>query len=182
MGLNKGKEEIARATDSQRKEILELFVQLQINHEAQTAILAKRGVNTLRGLTAEQADELIGKLKSTIQVTAKEPATEPDDRRSARVWERCTEAHVDRIKLAIKQLAQVGVPDIAERVKALLVRNGIQRLAELSIEDAEKLHQLLAAKNVEAFVELTLTKPAANEAGASEDSGLALNKTESPGN
>jgi hypothetical protein len=50
-------------TAKQRKELAELYEQLAVPADSQTAALRKRGVNSVRSLSKEQADEILGKLR-----------------------------------------------------------------------------------------------------------------------
>lgn len=75
---------------------------------------------------------------------------------SIRVDEPCTSDQQKRIRDLIAELKNDGVPDIAKRVKAKLVKHGLNKLEDLTIAEADHIAKLLGQKKVEAWAEFAL--------------------------
>ena len=79
-----------------------------------------------------------------------------EGRQSCDTSEPCTQMQVDAIKAAIEEAAQTGVKNLPDRVREWLSRNDRQKLAHLTIAEAEMLLQAIKTKNLEAFFDLNL--------------------------
>lgn len=143
------------ATAWQVQAITDLFVKLQVPHESQEAILTKRNVKALHSLTRQQAGELLQRLQEKWSAAGQSRA----DTAAAAATDGspATQVQVDEIKGLLSQVAQNGQPDIAQRVKAKLRQHGMDRLADLTMAEADALKQALAVRNLEAFFEAELT-------------------------
>lgn len=92
--------------------------------------------------------------------TTIEPEPEPiesgqgqslEGRHSVDTNEPCTQEQVDAIKAAIEEAAQTGVQGLPDRIREKLNAAGRQKLAHLTIAEAELLLAAIKAKNLEAF-------------------------------
>ena len=146
------------ANAGQVSRITNLYVELNVPFEVQEAALAKRGVKTLRSLTYGQAGELLEKLegKRVAAQAADEQSRNDESATSLDVDGPATQVQIDQVKQLIAEVAQNGQPDIAKRVKAKLESSGLQKLADLSIEEIGRLYAALQIKNIEAFFALSL--------------------------
>ena len=148
------------ATHTQMEQIKNLFSLLGIDADTQQAILQKKGVNSLRSLTQQQAGEMLAKL----QVKAAELAKQAESQQSSgagqgldvshatsmQVDGPCTADQVATIKTLITEIEQLQ-PGTADKVKAKLVAVGLQKIVDLTFNEARTLEQALRVKNMEAF-------------------------------
>lgn len=134
------------ATGEQAQQILQLFADLQVPHEAQEAALQKRGANSIRSLKQTDAAELIVRLQAKLDQSLADP-----EARSMPTDGPATQPQIDQVKQLIAEVAQNGQPDIAKRVKAKLESHGLAKLADLSMAEIGRLHAALAVRNLEAF-------------------------------
>lgn len=68
----------------------------------------------------------------------------------------CTDQQIEAIKSAMAEAAQTGVPDITKRIKTKLLANGMNKIAELTIAEADGLLQAIQTKSIEKFFENSL--------------------------
>lgn len=64
---------------------------------------------------------------------------------------------IDQIKSLMAEISNAGDKDIKEKVKAKLIASGMERLSDLSIEDAGLLINALGVKNVSLWIDASLT-------------------------
>lgn len=142
------------ATYEQIAEIRGLFDALGVSHDQQVAALRKRGVESLRSLTVQQATEFVEKLREKAgQVVGKPVAVDGP----------CPPELAERIKQQLGELAQEWDPSLPKRVKSKLTEHGIDRIADMTLADAEKLKSCLDGKELAAFFERSLQKFAAHQ-------------------
>lgn len=79
-----------------------------------------------------------------------------EGRQSVDTSEPCSQMQVDAIKAAIVEAAQTGVENLPDRVHAILKANGRQKLAHLTMAEAEALLNAIKAKNLETFFDRNL--------------------------
>lgn len=145
------------ATGEQVTDITALYVTLQVPYEAQQAALAKRGVNSLRSLTADQAAEMLATLQAKAeQLDADNQSNADPDAIAASNSDPATQPQIDQAKQLMRELAQIGDADIAQRVKAKLESQGMAKLADLSMAEIDGLCRALQLKNLEAWTAATL--------------------------
>lgn len=155
------KESTVYATGAQVQRVLDLYVKLQVPVEAQEAALKKRSCNSLRSLTAQQADEMIGKLESlAAKIAADRVVADQSKANPAAVKATdnspAGQTQIDEAKNLMRQVSQNGQPDIADRVKAKLMQSGLSKLADLSMAEIDRLNKALSIRNLEAFFTTSL--------------------------
>jgi len=148
----KGMDQDGFATREQVQRIKGLFDALAVPPEAREAALARRGANALHSLAQPQAGDLIAALEARHlagQSRAREDAT------SSRVTDPCTQPQVDQIKSLVAELAQhdAGLP---AKIRAKLEQSGLQKLADLSIAEADQLLTALRKREAEIFFDCAL--------------------------
>jgi len=145
------------ASGEQVTAITDLYVTLQVPYEAQQAALAKRGVNSLRSLTSDQAAEMLAKLRwKAEQLDADNQSTADPEAIVASNSDPATQPQIDQAKQLMRELSQSGDADIAQRVKAKLESQGMAKLADLSMAEIDGLCRALQLKNLEAWTAATL--------------------------
>jgi len=147
-----------------RKEQLEtirlLARKLELTADQQAAMLAKRGCQAGHNLSANQAKELTAKLNGLLAAkeaaaAAGEGSQATGDKSSADNIEPCTPAQVDEAKRLLTEFEQIKPGTIA-RMKAKLKASGLGKIADLSINDCERLTQALQFKKMDAFFQVDL--------------------------
>lgn len=149
------------ATADQVTRIMDLYVALQVPFEAQQAALDKRGVRSLRSLTSDQAAEMLLKLQAKADDSLGESRADAEAF-AASNSDPATQPQIDQVKQAMREIAQNGQSDIAQRVKAKLEESGLRKLSDLSMAEIGGLYMALQAKNLEAFFSTTLRGHAKN--------------------
>jgi uncharacterized protein YjhX (UPF0386 family) len=79
-------------------------------------------------------------------------------RHSVSTSDPCTDQQVEQIKSAISQAVQTGNPDLASRIKKKLRGCGVEKLAELTIDEARQLLAAIEAKEIEAFFDSVVVR------------------------
>lgn len=131
-----------QSTLEQRNEIKELFSALNASENDIHAILQKRGAQAFHQLTEESAADLIEKLRSRLGGHSEVPETATSVDLAGPV-DGATVEHIKRL--------MAGDPELVGTVKSHLHKNGKQKLADLTLADAELLKNCLEAKSMEAF-------------------------------
>lgn len=149
------------ATADQVTRIMDLYVALQVPFEAQQAALDKRGVRSLRSLTSDQAAEMLLKLQAKADESLGESRADAEAF-AASNSDPATQPQIDQVKQAMREIAQNGQQDIAQRVKAKLEESGLHKLSDLSMAEIGGLYMGLQAKNLELFFATTLRGHAKN--------------------
>lgn len=150
-------------TPKQRELIESLFTQLGITAEQQAEIHRKKGYETLRSYSYQQAGEMIDKLEvklRALQATATAPASTVDlsggrDLTGVSKLNTAEPASasielVNEIKQALDEWEQVQPGVVADFI-ANLSAAGYQRIAELSHAQAVELRETIQVKNIENF-------------------------------
>lgn len=162
------------ASESQVANICGRMNELGMTSEARGKVLAKRGVNTVNALSADQAVEMLANLDAAIQkkrqaafdVTSGRvastqvapetaaapaqpvtPAIDPD--------EPCTEVQVQQVKQLLGEINQTD-PGFAKGFQERYWATGREKVAELHYAEAEELIHALKGKNLESFFENSL--------------------------
>lgn len=150
-------------TAAVRQRIEQLYETLAVPLETREAALRKRGVSSLRSLTKQQAGEILAKLEAAAnraeidrEVAGK--SSVPDAATVARMAGPCSQEQIERAKQLITEINQLQ-PGIVDKIKAKLVSAGMQKIADLSMQNCDSLLAQLGRKNVEAFFVAELTKP-----------------------
>lgn len=159
------------ATHTQVELIRNLFTQLGIGPDQQAEILRNKSVNSLRSLTSQQAEEMIGKLKKTLgEIATKEEAetdaanaaeaeavaTDVAQGQSMELDGPCSADQVATIKALATEIEQLQ-PGIAAKIREKILSAGLQKLADLTCREADVLIQALRIKNLEAFFTAVLS-------------------------
>lgn len=139
------KSEIAYCTAEHVKRITDLLITANVSHDEQQKALAKRNVKAWRSLTADQAIELIQKLQGRIE-KSKLPETHSAPNNAP-----ASQPQIDQAKAAMKEIAQNGHKDIADRIKAKLKQHGLDVLADLTMAECDQLIQSLRMQNLDLF-------------------------------
>lgn len=142
----------ALVTKIARKRIESLYEELGISPEVQEAALKKRGVNSLRSLTAEQAGEILGKLEA-----AKQKRDLPAEVRQVEVAAPATAEQICEIKQDLLPALAQSNPDLYAKVVAKVKAFG--KLADLTFEQARSLVEQLKLRKLDAFFAESLAKP-----------------------
>jgi hypothetical protein len=143
-------------TADQVAKIRDLFLMLQIDGDTQGAILAKRKVNGVRSLTAEQATELIAKLEERLAAsTQPEPVAMTQAAPTQRHEDPATADQVAAIKTLLTEIEQ-REPGTVAKVSAKIKESGLQKLADLTFAEARILEQALQVKNLATFFDAAL--------------------------
>lgn len=148
-----------------KQRIKQLYDVLLVSQEVREAALRKRGVSSLRSLTKRQAGEILAKLEAAakraeIDREVAGASELPDAATVAHMTGPCSQEQIERAKQLITEINQLQ-PGIVDKIKAKLVAAGMQKIADLSMQDCNSLLAQLGRKNVEAFFVAELTKPAA---------------------
>lgn len=135
-----------------------LFESLKIDADTQTAILAKRKVNSVRSLTSDQAIDLIAKLEAqcvaAVDAMPKSgQALQPAE--SMSLIDPATAEQVAAIKSLLTEIEQ-REPGTVAKVSAKLKESGLGKLADLNFAEARNLEQALRVKNLATFFESSL--------------------------
>lgn len=138
--------------------IMQLLEVIQPTKEAIDGILAKRGVSNWRQLTKSQATKLIEKLQEIAdQVVADmEAAKATEAAQFARNDDPATDDQVKQIKALASEIEQ-NQPGFSARLVDKIKSSGLLKLADLTISEADALIQQLGLKNIQAFIDGTLT-------------------------
>jgi hypothetical protein len=111
-------------------------------------------------VTKKSDNVIITKESETVETveTIEDAIVETTDAHSASIHSPCSEEQVKDIKAAIERAAQLGISDLPKRIKAQLNKHGLEKLADLSISDAESLLIAIENKTTEKFFEQSLSK------------------------
>lgn len=156
------------ATADQVSAIRDLFTKCRLSPDQQSAVLAKRKVANPRGLTIDQASELIAGLQKKLATAAAE-ATSLDGGKSAedpaaisaKRSSPCLQAQIDQVKVLLPEVEQTH-PGIADKLKDRLVATGRtpapggKLLSVMTYGECEDLRNSLMRKEMEAFFEKSL--------------------------
>jgi hypothetical protein len=155
-------EPTGRATKQQREEIERLFAALNLSPESRNAVIAKRGVGALIGLSAEQADELIkgctAKLAAATQAAADnaggQSAVSPA---ATTILNRgpCTQPQIEQAKSLLKELEQLKPGSVA-KFKEKMRDSGKEQIKDLTVDDCSLLIVQLGKKALDAFFAASL--------------------------
>lgn len=158
-------------TQGQRELIEKLFAACQITPAQQLEVHQKRGLQTLRSYSYEQAGELIGKLETKLagihQDRLKQGIASPlvdttggqslSGQTSLNITQPAT-ASAEQVKAigdAIEEWAQ-SQPGIAEDFVARLTASGVGKRANLSYAQASDLLEAIRVRNIANFFEQSL--------------------------
>jgi len=155
-------EPTGRATKQQRDEIERLFAALNLSAESRNAVIAKRGVGALIGLSFEQADELIkgcaAKLAAATQTAADnaggQSAVSPA---ATTILNRgpCTQPQIEQAKSLLKELEQLKPGSVA-KFKEKMRASGKEQIKDLTVDDCSLLIVQLGKKALDAFFAASL--------------------------
>jgi hypothetical protein len=140
----------------QRARLRSLFDAIGATDDQISKALAKRGVKSIRELSADQAAEIITTLEAKVADAAESQAGEsrlPEDARSSDVTGPVGQVTIDQIKSLMKDEYEIAV-----RVKDHLRANGKAKLAELSHADGAALLDCLTNKTMELFFARSLDR------------------------
>jgi hypothetical protein len=166
-----GGEKDGYSTAAQRDEIAGHFNMLGVTHAQREAVLAKRGVTSLRSLTFEQADELLTGLRNkvaTMRANFLAGSSKLDPAATSMANDGpCTQAQIDKVKELLPEVEQTH-PGTNEKLKQKL--NALGRplgpdgklLSSLTHDECLELIKALERKEMEGFFARSLqSKPAA---------------------
>lgn len=156
------------ATADQVSAIRDLFTKCRLSPDQQSAVLAKRKVANPRGLTIDQASELIAGLQKKLATAAAE-ATSLDGGKSAedpaaisaKRSGPCLQAQIDQVKVLLPEVEQTH-PGITDKLKDRLLATGRtpapggKLLSVMTYGECEGLLNSLMRKEMEAFFEKSL--------------------------
>jgi len=155
-------EPTGRATKQQRDEIERLFAALNLSAESRNAVIAKRGVGALIGLSFEQADELIkgctAKLAAAAQVAADDAGGQSAVSPAATtILNRgpCTQPQIEQAKALLKELEQLKPGSVA-KFKEKMRDSGKEQIKDLTVDDCSLLIVQLGKKALDAFFAASL--------------------------
>jgi hypothetical protein len=150
------------STPKQRELIGKLFEELGITAEQQLEICKKRGVQTLRSFSYEQAGTLIENLEKKIRDRDGVEANPLAGKTSIDTSEPKTASpeQVDGIKAAIADWEKTQPGVVADFI-ARLNASGFEKLNDLSFSEARDLFAAIEAKNMAFFFDHVLSKASA---------------------
>jgi len=137
----------ALVPDAVRKQIEGLYEELQVPLETREAALKKRGVNSLRSLTAGQAAEILAKLE-----VAKAKRSPPVQ--EMQVAGPATAEQVAQIKSLCGEIKETH-PELLSKLAARMKAAGL-KFAGLTFEQARALIEQLKLRNLESFFSQSL--------------------------
>lgn len=135
---------------AQSDAIKKLWGQLNAAPEQREKMLASRRVTSTRQLSADQANELIGKLAARLQALQADHAAADADTQKL-----CSVAQADLIRSKIKEVNQL-VPGTVTKIKAKMAAAGLAKFEQLAKPDADLLLNALGGNQVEAFFGVSL--------------------------
>lgn len=139
------------ATGEQTERIRQLYEILSIPYEKQQQILKDRGAEALRNLELQQAHDLITKLEAMV-----DQSKSPADAVSAPVEGPALQTTIDAIKEQIGVAVQSGMPSLADEVKQKLQQAGMQRLADLTEREGQRLLKGIGERMLQEFFDADL--------------------------
>lgn len=170
---------VPRCSAMARQSIAEMLTQLGVaDSQAQYDLISQRYGDGPGALTEPQATELIGILRAKVlkQIEAEKAEAEAEAAKQqadvAREVERakhttpgaspenegpCSEVQVAEAKRLLSELEQSKPGSVARFIEALKAA-GFAKVADLSVCECDELIRHLGVKNLEAFIESTLTK------------------------
>lgn len=138
-----------KCSPEQRKQLRTLFDVLGASDEQITKALEKRSVKAIRYLTVDQANELIDALTAKAQQTAEivtGESQQPPDATSAK-----TDGPVGEVLVTeIKTLLADNLP-LMKEIKEHLVKYGLQKISDLSHDQAMALKNSLETDTIKLF-------------------------------
>jgi hypothetical protein len=144
------------ASAEQRAKISSLFDVVGLTADQRAAVLQKRAVNSIRSLTIDQADELIGKLEAMAAKQLACQSKQAPEATTERVDGPASEEQIKQAKELLKMLAQ-SHPDLYQKVTAKVRAFG--KLADMTFGQLRSLLEQLKTKQLESFFAASLTKP-----------------------
>lgn len=145
-------------TAQQRDRINQYWGALEATDEQRTGMLAKRNVTRLRDLTVPQAAELIDKLAQAAASVGASLAGESTNATATHAVKNNDPCLPDQVEAIKAILTQRGQPELIQQVKAHLNTQGIAKIADLTISEADALKHSLEVKNLELFFAQVLRK------------------------
>lgn len=147
-------------TGQQSVRITELLGFLNPSEADIDAMKKRRNVHSWRQLTVDQADELIGKLKTLFDqraATATAVVTAPSVTAPTVVRNNdpATESQVTKIRQLTGEINQ-SQPDFANKLLAKIHACGLKALADLTVSEADKWIRDMSVQNMEAFFTASL--------------------------
>jgi hypothetical protein len=147
------------STAEQRARIQQLYIILGIGASDQEKILAKRGLSTLRSLTAEQATAIItaleGKLPAATTLVDSEAGQSHIGVHSAPTNGPCTDQQIVGLKQALVEWEQCE-EGVTEKFIAAMNAAGFAKMKDLSFEQARTELINIEAKNIANFFAASL--------------------------
>jgi hypothetical protein len=155
-------EPTGRATKQQREEIERLFAALNLSAESRNAVIAKRGVGALIGLSFEQADELIKGCKAKLAAATQAAADNAGGQSAVSpaattILNRgpCTQPQIEQAKSLLKELEQLKPGSVA-KFKEKMRASGKEQIKDLTVDDCSLLIVQLGKKALDAFFAASL--------------------------
>ena len=168
VGTAAASDEPGTITAEQRKRIEELYEVLEVKPEVRANALKKRNANSLRNLSTEQGGDILAALEGKLrqlqiqQDLANLGGTSqlPDEATETLLAGPCSSEQVAKAKRLIVELQQqtAGV-NVAGLVKQKLTDAGMQSLADLAMDDMDRLLSNLGGKTIEKWIASELSKP-----------------------
>ncbi len=137
-------------TPAQHDEIKRLQGLLNIGADQLEAILKKRGVNVIRSLKTEQAEEIIRNLAAKLQPLEPGVSTTGVNSTVAKLTDKCTPVQLQQIQALVEEAEQVKA-GLASQIMSNLKANGREVLADLSIQEARELIEALETDRISEF-------------------------------
>lgn len=148
-------DDASKASGDQIRRITELFAALGVPGDSQLAAIKKRGASDMGNLSPDGASDLIKSLEGVLASQNDQVAgqSKADPKATESKLSGPVDANtVNELRNLLQQASQwQGGADLGSRVKQKLESSGLQQLADLSIADADRLKEAIAAKNIELF-------------------------------
>lgn len=164
-------------TSEQQKSVTCLWQQLGVTKEQAAAQLAKRNVKELWQLTVGEATELIDRLGKALADQLVGQSKADPTAEVGYTWEPIGQALRDEIMTILSQISDKG---ILRKIKEKLVAAGLDKVADLSQRDGERLRNALVIKNMEEFFGASLARKSANGTANGTGVGATAAATASP--
>lgn len=164
--------------------IQNLFTELGMTGDQQTAALTKRKASSIRNLTVAVGAELIATLQAKLAAIrdAKLPQLDPASSPDGATCGPCTPVQEQAIKSKFQEWKQID-PAAADAAlagfKKKLFDSGRQKIADLSASDATRLAHAIDTRKLDSFFQRSLEqwkpKDDGEAGGGSEEAGRAEN-------
>lgn len=164
--------------------IQNLFAELGMTADQQTAALTKRKASSIRNLTVTVADELIAALKSKLAAIrdAKLPSLDPASSPDGATCGPCTPEQERAIKAKFAEWKQIDSPAADAALAGFtkkLFDSGRKKIADLSASDATRLAHAIDVRKLDSFFQRSLETWKPLDGG---EAGATASKPDSPKN